>query len=236
MGGPRVILFDLDDTLFDHAFAARRALEGIHGDLPAFAEEPFERLEREYSRLLEEVHLRVLAGELTLEEARRERIRTLLSGNGEVPPDGEVRDLASRFRDEYRQNRRAAEGVHELLEELRERCILVGIVTNNVTAEQKDKLAFCGLDPLIDFMVTSEEVGSPKPESAIFEAALERAGCRKNEAVVVGDSWESDILGARRAGIRAIWFNPRGLPRPAPVAEIRAFRPVDEVLGALLGT
>ncbi|MBA2376407.1 MAG: HAD family hydrolase [Actinomycetota bacterium] len=233
----KAVLFDLDDTLFDHAFAARRALEVIHGDLPRFAEKPFETLESEYSILLEEVHLRVLAGELTLEEARRDRMRTLLSGDERMPADSEVDGLASRFRDGYQENRRVAEGVHELLGELRERGILVGVVTNNLTAEQKGKLAFCRLDSLVDFMVTSEEVGSPKPERAIFEAALERADCRASEAVVVGDSWESDILGARNAGIRAVWYNPKNLPRPDSTLadELRSFQPVGEAaLGILL--
>lgn len=238
----KAVLFDLDDTLFDHAFAARRALEGIHGDLPRFADGPFDILEKEYGRLLEEVHLRVLAGEMTLDEARRDRMRTLLSGDGEsgdgnLPGDEEVAALASRFRGGYLENRRVAEGTYELLEELRERgVVVVGVVTNNMTAEQKDKLAFCKLDALINFMVTSEEVGSPKPEKTIFEAALNRADCRASEAVVVGDSWESDVVGARSAGIRAVWYNPRGLPKPDgfPVSELRSFLPLEEALDAML--
>lgn len=232
----KAVLFDLDDTLFDHAFAAKRALEEIHGDLPRFADGPFDILEKEYGRLLEEVHLRVLAGEMTLDEARRDRVRTLLSGDGRTPANGEVDGLASRFRSGYLENRRVSEGAYELLEELREREVVVGVVTNNLTAEQKGKLAFCKLDAFIDFMVTSEEVGIPKPEKDIFEAALERADCRASEAVVVGDSWESDVVGARNAGIRAVWYNPRGLPKPDdfPVAELRSFRPLEVALDAIL--
>lgn len=232
----KAVLFDLDDTLFDHAFAARCALEVIHGDLPRFADGPFDVLEKEYGRLLEEVHLRVLAGEMTLDEARQDRIRTLLSGDGKPPGDEEVAALASRFRGGYLENRRVADGTCELLEALRERGAVVGIVTNNMTAEQKDKLAFCKLDSLVDFMVTSEEVGSPKPEKDIFEAALDRADCRASEAVVVGDSWGSDVVGASNAGIRAVWYNPRALPKPDgfPVAELRSFRPLEEALDVML--
>lgn len=236
MAETKAVLFDLDDTLFDHAFAAKCALEGIHASLPRFADEPFDRLEEEYGRLLEEIHPRVLAGEMTLDEARRDRIRTLMRGEGDAPEDDEVSALASRFREGYQSNRRAAEGVYELLEELRERGVAVGIITNNMTAEQEAKLAFCKLDPLIDFMVTSEEVGAPKPEGAIFGAALERADCRASEAVVVGDSWESDVAGASSAGIRAVWFNPRGLPCPAPspAVVLRSFRPPEAALEVLL--
>ncbi len=236
MSGTKAVLFDLDDTLFDHAFAARRALEGVHASLPRFADEPFETLEEEYSVLLEEIHLRVLAGEMTLDEARSDRIRTLMAEDGEVPGEKEVAALASRFRSGYLENRRAAEGVYDLLEELRRRGVAVGIVTNNMTAEQEDKLAFCKLDSLIDFMATSEDVGTPKPESLIFEAALEMADCRASEAVVVGDSWESDVVGASRAGIRAVWYNPKGVARPdgVSIAELRSFLPVEDALKVIL--
>lgn len=233
----KAVLFDLDDTLFDHAFAARRALEGIHKELPRFSGKPFETLEEQYSALLEEVHLRVLAGKLTLDEARRDRMRTLMADDDGIPPkEGEVAALAHRFRTGYLENRRAADGAYELLEELRRRRIIVGIVTNNMTAEQKDKLAFCKLDSLVDFMVTSEEVGIPKPERVIFEAALARADCDASEAVVVGDSWESDVVGARSAGIRAVWCNPKGMSRPdaSIAAEMRSFRPLEAALDVLL--
>ncbi len=241
-GMTKTVLFDLDDTLFDHAFAARRALESIHASLPGFADGPFETLEEEYSRLLEEIHLRMLAGEMTLDEARRERMASLMStygnsGDGRPPEEGEAGEIAFRFREGYQANRRAAEGAIELLEELRGRGVLIGIVTNNMTAEQEGKLAVCGLEPFIDFMVAWEEVGIPKPERAIFEAALERADCRASEAVVVGDSWESDVVGARNAGIRAVWYNPRSLPRPdgSSVGELRSFHPVGDALDILLG-
>ncbi|MGH3088401.1 MAG: hypothetical protein ACRDSJ_13915 [Rubrobacteraceae bacterium] len=54
MADTKAVLSDLDDTLFDHAFAARSSLEGLHGSLPRFSDGPFEVLEEEYGRLLEE--------------------------------------------------------------------------------------------------------------------------------------------------------------------------------------
>ena len=70
----------------------------------------------------------------------------------------------------------------------------------------------------------------------IFRLALKRAGCSPEEAVVVGDSWASDIVGARNAGIRAVWFNPGGLPKPeAPEArELRSLLPVERAMEKIL--
>lgn len=61
-----------------------------------------------------------------------------------------------------------------------------------------------GLLELLDDVVTSAEVGEPKPGSAIFEAALARAGVRPAEALHVGDSFELDVRGAHAAGVAAV--------------------------------
>jgi FMN phosphatase YigB (HAD superfamily) len=54
--------------------------------------------------------------------------------------------------------------------------------------------------------------------------------------VMIGDSWVNDIGGARAAGVRSIWFNPRGRPKPdAPgeVRELRSLEPASTVLAAI---
>lgn len=61
-----------------------------------------------------------------------------------------------------------------------------------------------GLEPYLNFIVTSKEVGANKPEPAIFLAALERAGVDASEAVYIGDQYETDVIGARGVGIKPI--------------------------------
>jgi putative hydrolase of the HAD superfamily len=113
----------------------------------------------------------------------------------------------------------------------------IGIVTNNFRQEQESKLADCGLTDAVDFMITSEETGIPKPSSAIFEAALERAGAEPAEAVMVGDSWSVDIVGALEAGIRPVWFNRHGRTAPdnLPVAQVRSYEPLEGALRVIIG-
>ena len=104
-----------------------------------------------------------------------------------------------------------------LLERLHGRTVL-GVVTNNQIAEQEEKVAHFGLNDVIDFLVVSEGVGVSKPDPRIFSLALDRAAAEPGEAVMIGDSWENDILGARGAGIPAglvqsLWAKP---PQVAP--------------------
>lgn len=51
---------------------------------------------------------------------------------------------------------------------------------------------------------------------------------------MVGDSWESDVVGARNAGIRPVWFNRRGRTSPFTVEELHSFEPTNEALRVIL--
>jgi putative hydrolase of the HAD superfamily len=62
----------------------------------------------------------------------------------------------------------------------------------------------CGLAELLDGAISSAEAGAPKPDPAIFTAALELVGCEPAEALHVGDTREEDVVGARAVGIRAL--------------------------------
>ena len=232
----KAVFFDLDDTLFDHRRASLDAIGAVREDNELFSGTPFEEFEREYHRLLEETFERVLAGTLTIEEARKERFRRLVCWCGGTYTPDQVEEMVALYRFEYQKARCSVPGAVALLRYLRPR-VAVGIVTNNFAAEQWDKIASCGLQDLIDFMVISEEVGRPKPEPEIFFEALRKAECRADEAVMVGDNWGADVIGARAAGIRAVWLNRDGLPNLDPdlAEEISSFEPPDPALRCILG-
>ena len=232
---PRTVLFDLDDTLFDHEQAARSALTRVHGLHDAFTDWPFDAFERAHSRVLEELHLEVLAGGRSIDEAREERFRRLFAAVA-VPDDRErVRSTAVAYRDAYLAGRRPIDGALALLAALKPR-VRIGIVSNNLLAEQQGKMRLCGFDPYVDALVVSEAVGVSKPDPAIFAHALAALDCEAAEAVMVGDSWPADIVGARAAGIRAIWFNRARRPAPDPstaVCEVASLVPMDAIMHAI---
>lgn len=212
---PEAVLFDLDDTLFDHDHCSRAALWSVRGEHSALSGVPWEQLRESYSRLLEEIHARLLSGELTLQEARRERFRRLFSELGEEATDEALQRAVEGYAAAYREAWLPLSGAEELLLEVGGRA-KVAVVTNNLLAEQRDKLRALGLARYVDELVASEEVGVAKPDPGIFRVALERLGCSAEAAIMVGDSWESDVAGARAAGVRAVWLNRRGLDCPDP--------------------
>ncbi len=232
-GEPSVVFFDMDDTIFDHSLTSRAALEVVRRREPRLATLSLDRLWRTYLDHLS-------AADLTLgsvghspafyARARAARFRALARDAGWNCSAAEARDLSTLYRKEYLRRRRAVPGAVSLVRRVA-RSRPVGIVTNNQVAEQEEKLAFLGLTRSVDYLIISEAVGAEKPSREIFHAALRAARARPHEAVMVGDSWTNDVLGARGAGIRPVWFNRFGRPRPTRhrVAEVTSFRPAPPV-------
>lgn len=220
------VLFDLDDTLFDHAGTARAALAASTAQFNLGATVTLDELYRQYSEQLEAMHPRVMAGEIDYRTARRLRFQQLLAPYGVLPDDAAAEEFASLHYGHYRRLRRPIAGARALLRALKPHYRL-GIVTNNRTEEQVDKLAALGMTPLIDALITSEDVGVTKPDPRIFRVALERLGAQPAETVLVGDNWTADVLGARAAGIRPVWLNRFGAACPdAAVSTLTGYEPL----------
>ena len=95
------------------------------------------------------------------------------------------------------------------LRELRERGLSL-VAVSNWDCSLPAVLERCGLGGLLDGAVSSAVAGARKPDPAIFEPALELAGCGPEEALHVGDTPEEDVEGARAAGIRPLLIDRDG--------------------------
>jgi len=228
------VLFDLDDTLFDHWACTRAALADLRARSPVLGGVPARTVEAEHRRLLEELHLEVLAGHMTVDDARVARFSRLLAFAGGTADPGDAAAAAAAYRSAYLAHWRPVDGALELLTALHGR-VATGVVTNNVASEQRQKIAACGFAPLLDAVVISEEAGVTKPDPRIFRLALEQLGRTAAESVMIGDAWDTDITGARAAAIRPIWFNRFGAASPDPcVTEIRALKPAASVVSLIV--
>jgi HAD superfamily hydrolase (TIGR01549 family) len=229
------ILFDLDDTLFDHAGTARAALAATAARRPTLQVVPVETLYQHYSELLEEVHPLVMTGRISYLEARQQRFARLLAPYEPTPTAAEVAQLAEQHYGHYQQLRRPMAGALALLQALKP-AYKIGIVTNNRTAEQQEKLRHLGLSHLVDALITSEDVGVLKPAPAIYAQALQRLGAEAAETVMVGDNWQADVVGALAVGICPVWLNRLGVVRPLPeVMELASLEPLEEVYQVITG-
>jgi HAD superfamily hydrolase (TIGR01549 family) len=216
------VLFDFDDTLFDHTRALVAGLRELRRVERRLEQRPLRSIVREYERLLDLIQPGTPGGPRTHPEARQLRFQQLdrwLGGSGDP---SEALRWSEAYRAIYQASRFPVAGAVPLLRRLKEQ-VSVGIVTNNHTEEQQEKIRVLGLGRWIDFLVTSEDVGVLKPAAAIFEAALKEAGVAAREAVMVGDNWASDVVGATLAGIRPVWLQRRGR-RPAGFPQVEVLR------------
>jgi FMN phosphatase YigB (HAD superfamily) len=115
---------------------------------------------------------------------------------------------------------------HSVLSELKWREYALGIISNN-TEEMLDRMKSLGLVGYFDTITYSQEAGAEKPDPAPFELALRRAGRAPQECVHIGDSFEQDIVGARRAGIKPILID-RSMKYPE--ADCVTIRSLNEIL------
>lgn len=100
-------------------------------------------------------------------------------------------------------------GTTETLTALSKRYKLA-IISNGIQEKQTKRLRAAGQIPPLreDYMFFSAAVGCRKPDPVIFRHALDRMGLRPNQAVMVGNSWTKDVLGAVNVHMNAIWFRP----------------------------
>lgn len=81
------------------------------------------------------------------------------------------------------------------------------ILSNGFKEVQYYKFSHSGLEPYFAHTIISEEIGINKPNPRLFELALEMNGVTPDEALMIGDSYTSDIAGAKAAGIDQLWIH-----------------------------
>ena len=124
------------------------------------------------------------------------------------------------------------EGAEELVRYLAEKYPLT-VVTNGFVEVQYEKFDKSGLRDCFAHIVLSEEVGCQKPNPRIYEEALRMNGIAAEEAVMIGDSWNSDIQGAINAGIDQIWIRKSQDPLPEGQSATYIVKSLAEVMEIL---
>ncbi len=207
---PKVVFFDLDDTLIDHRNAARSALSYLQKEYAPLGSIDIAGLESLWQKDFDKYWEMLIHNRITIRENWSTRFRNLFSSLGAEIHDEDLDLIVSEYGNRYISGTAPVAGAIELLKKIRDKGIHVSIITNNIVEMQERKIKNCGLGPYIDSMTISQEFGVMKPDPEIFRIAMERSGCSPNESVMVGDSLESDILGAMGVGIAPVWLNRNG--------------------------
>lgn len=103
------------------------------------------------------------------------------------------------------------DNAEEIIKYLYNKKYNIFIITNGLARLQKPRIMNSCIYEFINDIIVSEEIGKSKPDPEIFNVLMERNNITPNESIMVGDSLQKDILGAKNSHIQSIWYNPQKL-------------------------
>ena len=133
------------------------------------------------------------------------RMPPFMDRYGHLFPKGFVKDFKKNFIDKVWSYNVLKEETLEVLEKLKEKYKLA-LLSNGSSTVQHNKIDHVGIEKHFDVVVVSGDVGIHKPDPKLFEYTLEKLNVKADEALMIGDVFSTDILGAVRAGIKTVWL------------------------------
>ena len=200
------LLFDMDDTLYDHLEPFALAYEDMFAGTYAISVEHLFFISRKYS---DKAFERLQCGGITMDELCIYRIQKAFQELHIEIPAGQAREFQRRYAG-YQMKVSISEKMKGILSFCKER-IPMGIITNGTADHQRPKIEQLGIRQWIpdQNIFISEEMGMDKPDKRIFCKACERMGIARENVWFVGDSYVNDIEGAQNAGLHPIWIRRR---------------------------
>ncbi len=213
LAGIKHVFFDLDHTLWDFdrnselAFQAIFEKNRIDLSVSSFLE-VYKPINFEYWKYYREARV-------SKEQLRYGRLKKSFDALKISIDDFLINRLSVDYIDFLPRYNYLFEGTIELLEELYQRYEL-HIITNGFEEVQQLKLRNSKINQYFKTVTSSESVGVKKPDPKIFLHALNVARASVQESVMVGDTYEADIVGAQNVGMQTIFFDYH-LKRPSDV-------------------
>ncbi len=203
------IFIDFDDTLYDTHGNSVIALRELFDEMnfAQWFDDP-EVFYTAYWNANIDLWTRYSKGEITRDYLIVERFRRPLSASGKLVPTKEYcLEVSDRFLELCSSKPGVVEGAHELMEYLNGKGYRIHMCSNGFHEVQYKKLRACGLEKYFDNIVLSEDAKVNKPAKEFFEYAFKMTGAKPETTLMIGDNFQTDIMGAMRAGIDSVFFN-----------------------------
>lgn len=193
----KAIFIDIDDTILDYIPCCRAAFEAAMPEHPEFFQLFFEISGRLFSEAKHGMH--TIAQVMDLYP--KEFIETIGYPAEAVDP------FKHAFRAAWGMTHTLVPGAKETLERLHNKGYRLFAASNSFGHLQRSRLERAGVLHLFEDTYISIDIGYDKPDVRFYEEALRRCGLQANEVLMIGDSMTTDIIGARAAGLDALYFD-----------------------------
>ena len=225
------LFIDLDDTIYDFSSAAKESFQETYELLQYWRF--FDSFEH-YLSIYEPYNLELWRiygeGRITKEELNRQRYSYPLKVVG--VDDQELADTFCREAlGRIPTKGPLMPGAIELLEHLRPKYRMF-ILSNGFKELQSHKMRTAGIDRYFDRLILSDDIGVNKPNRELYEHALQVTGSVLEESIMIGDMFDTDIVGAANIGMDQIYYNPKGKNGNAfePTFEVAHLLQIKEIL------
>lgn len=203
------LFFDLDDTLWAFSYNARDTFEEMYRKYEyARYFRSFQHFYELYERRNVELWAEYADGKVTKDELNRQRFLYPLEAVGE----GDAA-LAKAFSEDFfaviPTKSRLMPHAREVLEYLVSKYNLY-ILSNGFQELQCHKMRSAGIDHYFKKVVLSDDIGVLKPWPEIFHFAMSATQSELRDSLMIGDSWNNDITGARGVGMHQVYYNVTG--------------------------
>ncbi|MEL3971484.1 HAD family hydrolase [Rossellomorea oryzaecorticis] len=211
----KVLLFDLDDTLFNHSYCYKKAVTDtvkFHDCLNHLDEEVFFKT---FAKNNQQLWKEFQCKRITFQELTLKRLISTLNQLYINISLEETESINEFYHGNYLKNIVPDPQIQKLLKRLKG-IFKMGIVTNGTSFNAYKKVQRLGLNDVFgdEYIIVSEETGYSKPEPQIFYHVLEKFKINPEETLFVGDNYYTDICGASSIGMDTIWVNHFDLKPP----------------------
>ena len=225
------LFIDLDDTLWDIHYNSKECLKEIYDDYGY--KEYYESFDDYYNVYMpSNHHLWGLyrEGKINKDELIVERFLVPVREFGIDDTEYAIK-LSDDFLERTTLRTKLIDGTMDLLEYLRPN-YKMHILSNGFREVQYKKIENSGLSPYFDKIILSDEIGVNKPHVDFFNHALRTTSSHPSETLMIGDSWDADILGAYNSNIHQLWFNPEELQPVGftPTYSVKTLKEIKEIL------
>ena len=202
------LFFDLDHTLWDFDTNTKEVLGEIYSgmQLARYGIPSRESLMDQFHLVNKVLWDQYNRGDIDKDYIRTNRFLRILQNLG-VNDRKLCAEIGDYFLEHNPRRGHVVEGAIEILEYLHKRYTL-HILTNGFDSIQEIKMSTSGLAPFFRELITSESSGYRKPHRGFFDFSMQKTSTGAHEVIMIGDNLETDIRGAREAGIDQVYFNP----------------------------
>lgn len=211
------VFFDLDHTLWDFDKNSEMAFDRIFRD--KFPEIKIADFIAKYAPINQACWKLYQNDQITHVELRYNRLKFSFDALNIEISDENINEIANDYIEYLTDNNHLFEGAIEVLEYLKPKYKL-HIITNGFANVQEKKINNALLSVYFSTITNSELAGVKKPNSIIFDYAVNVARASKENSIMIGDCLDADVNGALNAGLDAIFFNEKKIEAPLNIKQI----------------